>query len=325
MRLLVTGGAGFIGSHLCDALLGQGHHVVCVDNFITGSRRNLVHLKNEPRFELVEQDVNRPYDVGPVDYIFHLASPASPVDYMQHGIETLQVGSLGSFHALELARKYKARYLLASTSECYGDPQQHPQKETYWGNVNPIGPRSVYDESKRFAEAATMAYHRYHKVNTRIVRIFNTYGPRLQVNDGRVISNFMKQALRDEPLTIYGKGTQTRSFCYVSDEVDGIVRLAWSEVHEPVNIGNSDEFTILDCAGLVLKVTGSKSPLTYQALPEDDPQQRRPDITRARQSLGWQPKVNLETGLQLSLDYFRQTLADESSARGAPRGVSVSV
>jgi dTDP-glucose 4,6-dehydratase len=326
MRLLVTGGAGFIGSHLCDALIGEGHHVVSVDNFITGSRRNLVHLKNEPRFELVEQDVNLPYDVGPVDYIFHFASPASPADYMERGIETLQVGSLGSFHSLELARKYQARYLLASTSECYGDPLEHPQKETYWGHVNPIGPRSVYDESKRFAEAVTMAYRRYHNVNTRILRIFNTYGPRLQVNDGRVISNFMKQALRGDPLTIYGTGAQTRSFCYISDQVEGIRRLAWSEVHEPVNVGNPDEFTILECAHLVLKITGSKSPLEFHSLPEDDPQRRCPDIHRARQCLGWEPKINLEAGLKLSLDYFRDTLALESGSRGgASRGVSISV
>lgn len=322
MRLLVTGGAGFIGSHLCDALLGEGHHVICVDNFITGSRRNLAHLHNEPRFELIEQDVNRPYDAGAVDYIFHFASPASPADYMEHGIETLQVGSLGSFHCLELARKYNARYLVASTSECYGDPLEHPQKETYWGHVNPIGPRSVYDESKRFAEAVTMAYHRYHKVNTRILRIFNTYGPRLQLNDGRVISNFMKQALLGEPLTIYGTGAQTRSFCYVSDQVDGILRLAWSELHDPVNIGNPEEFTILDCARMVLKVTGSNSPLTYKPLPEDDPQQRRPDISRARRHLGWEPKVNLETGLKLSLDYFRSTLARAAeTSRGVPLSV----
>jgi dTDP-glucose 4,6-dehydratase len=309
MRVLVTGGAGFIGSHLCDALLGEGHHVVCVDNFITGSPRNLVHLKNEPRFEFLQQDVNRPYDAGPIDYVFHFASPASPVDYMKHGIETLQVGSLGSFHSLELARKYGARYMLASTSECYGDPLEHPQRETYWGHVNPIGPRSVYDESKRFAEATTMAYLRYHKVNTRILRIFNTYGPRLQLNDGRVISNFMKQALQGEPLTVYGEGKQTRSFCYVSDEVEGILRLAWSDLHEPVNIGNPDEFTVLECARLVLKVTGSESPITHAPLPEDDPKRRCPDITRAKQLLGWEPKINLESGLRLSLDYFREALA----------------
>jgi dTDP-glucose 4,6-dehydratase len=322
MHLLVTGGAGFIGSHLCDALLGEGHHVVCVDNFITGSKRNLEHLKNEPRFELIEQDVNQPYDAGAVDYIFNLASPASPVDYMKHGLETLQAGSLGSFHSLELARRYEARYLLASTSECYGDPLEHPQKETYWGHVNPVGPRSVYDESKRFAEAVTMAFHRYHKVNTRILRIFNTYGPRLQLNDGRVISNFMKQALLGEPLTIYGTGSQTRSFCYVSDLVDGILRLAWSELHDPVNIGNPEELTVLDCARLVLKVTGSNSPLSYESLPQDDPEQRRPDISRARQQLGWEPKINLETGLKLSLDYFRSTL---TQAGEASQRVSLSV
>jgi dTDP-glucose 4,6-dehydratase len=314
MRVLVTGGAGFIGSHLCDALLGEGHHVLCVDNFITGSPRNLAHLKNEPRFGFFQQDVSRPYDAGRVDYVFHFASPASPVDYMEHGIETLQAGSLGSFHSLELARKYGARYMLASTSECYGDPLEHPQKETYWGHVNPIGPRSVYDESKRFAEAATMAYLRYHKVNTRILRIFNTYGPRLQLNDGRVISNFMKQALQGEPLTVHGEGKQTRSFCYVSDEVEGILRLACSEIHEPVNVGNPDEFTILECARLVLKVTGSNSPVTHAPLPEDDPRQRCPDITRARQLLGWEPKINLESGLRLSLDYFREALAAGDSS-----------
>ena len=228
MRVLITGGAGFIGSHLCDALLGEGHHVVCVDNLLTGNQRNIAHLKNEPRFEFVHQDINEPYDAGRVDYIFQFASPASPVDYMSHGIATLQVGSLGSFHSLDLARKYGARYLLASTSECYGDPLEHPQKETYWGHVNPIGPRSVYDEAKRFGEAATMAYHRYHHVNARIVRIFNAYGPRLQPGDGRVLSNFIMQALHGEPLAVFGDGLQTRSFCYVNDEIAGIVALSKS-------------------------------------------------------------------------------------------------
>ncbi len=313
MRVLVTGGAGFIGSHLCDALLGEGHRVVCVDNLLTGSTRNIAHLKNEPRFEFLQLDVTRPYDPGRVDFIFHFASPASPVDYMQHGIETLKVGSLGSFHSLELARRYDAKYMVASTSECYGDPLEHPQKESYWGNVNPVGPRSVYDEAKRFAEAVTMAYHRYHRVDTRILRIFNTYGPRLQLNDGRVISNFMKQALRGEPLTIYGEGTQTRSFCYVSDEVDGIMRLMHSEIHEPVNIGNPAEFTILQCAELVLKVTGSSSPLEYKRLPQDDPKQRRPDISKARRMLAWEPKIDLETGLRLSMEYFRDAIAVEES------------
>ena len=320
MRVLVTGGAGFIGSHLCDALLGEGHHVVCVDNFITGSARNVSHLKTAARFELAEQDVNGPYDVGRVDYVFHFASPASPVDYMAHGIETLQVGSLGTFNSLELARKYGARYMLASTSECYGDPLEHPQRESYWGHVNPIGPRSVYDESKRFAEAVTMAYRRYHNVNTRIVRIFNTYGPRLQLNDGRVISNFMKQALRSEPLTVYGDGTQTRSFCYVSDEIEGILRLAVSEIQEPVNIGNPDEFTILDCARLVREVTGSHSAISYLPLPQDDPKQRRPDITKAKQLLGWEPKISLEAGLRLCQPYFEQAvdLGNAAARRDVP-------
>jgi dTDP-glucose 4,6-dehydratase len=316
MRVLVTGGAGFIGSHLCDALLSEGHNVACVDNLLTGALRNIEHLKNEPRFEFRELDVNEPYDAGPVQYIFHFASPASPVDYMEHGIETLKVGSLGSFHSLELARKYGAKYMLASTSECYGDPLEHPQKETYWGHVNPIGPRSVYDESKRFAEAATAAYRRYHRVDTRILRIFNTYGPRLQLNDGRVISNFMKQALRGDPLTVYGDGTQTRSFCYVSDEVDGILRLAKADHPGPVNIGNPSEFTILECAHMVLRVTGSQSKIVYEPLPQDDPKQRRPDITRARELLGWEPKISLEQGLKLSIDYFRQAIELDATAQG---------
>src|ERR1700675_32267 len=315
-RALVTGGAGFLGSHLCDALLAQGYAVVAVDNLLTGKRANLEHLRNDPRFELQEIDINAPFDCGEVDYVFHFASPASPVDYTLHGIATLQVGSLGTFHALEIARKYGAKYLVSSTSECYGDPLQHPQKETYWGNVNPIGPRSVYDEAKRFTEAVTMAYHRYHKVDTRIVRIFNTYGPRLQLNDGRVVSNFMKQALRGEDLTVYGDGSQTRSFCYVSDEVDGFIRLSKSSEHLPVNIGNPNEFTILECAQHILKVTGSKSKIAYQPLPQDDPKQRRPDITKAWQLLGWEPKIDLESGLRMSLDYFRSAVAEET---GAPR------
>jgi len=308
MRVLVTGGAGFVGSHLCDALLAEGNDVVCVDNLLTGSLRNIEHLKNESRFEFVQRDVNEPFDLGRVDYVFHFASPASPVDYMEHGIETLKVGSLGSIHSLEVAKKYGAKYMVASTSECYGDPLEHPQKETYWGHVNPIGPRSVYDESKRFAEAVTMAYHRYHKVDTRIVRIFNTYGPRMQLNDGRVVPNFMKQALLGEDLTVYGNGSQTRSFCYVSDEIDGFLRLSKSTEHMPINIGNPTEFTILECAQRVLAVTGSKSKIRYEALPQDDPKQRCPDITKARTLLGWNPKVDLETGLRLSLDYFRKAV-----------------
>jgi len=315
-RALVTGGAGFLGSHLCDALLGEGWSVVVVDNLLTGRRANLAHLRNEPRFEFVKKDICQPFDVGRVDYVFHFASPASPVDYHTHGIATLQVGSLGTFHALDVARKYGAKYLVSSTSECYGDPLEHPQRETYWGHVNPIGPRSVYDEAKRFTEAVTAAYRRYHNVDTRIVRIFNTYGPRMQLNDGRVVPNFMKQALRGEDLTVYGDGKQTRSFCYVSDEIDGFMRLAKSDEHLPVNIGNPNEFTILECAQMVLQVTGSKSRIRYEELPQDDPKQRRPDITKARQLLGWEPKIDLESGLRRSLDYFKQAVADESAKQG---------
>lgn len=314
-RAVVTGGAGFLGSHLCDALLADGWSVVVVDNLLTGKRANLAHLRNEPRFEFVEKDICEPFDVGNVDYVFHFASPASPVDYSTYGVETLRVGSLGTFHALDLARKYRARYFISSTSECYGDPLEHPQKETYWGHVNPIGPRSVYDEAKRFSEAVTMAYRRYYKVDTRIVRIFNTYGPRMQLNDGRVVPNFMKQAIRGEDLTVYGDGRQTRSFCYVSDEIDGFLRLAKSDESFPVNIGNPDEFTILECAQLVLKVVGSKSKIRHEPLPQDDPRQRRPDITKARQLLGWEPKINLETGLRLSLEYFEKAVKEEAALK----------
>ncbi|MGA3347978.1 MAG: UDP-glucuronic acid decarboxylase family protein [Candidatus Sulfotelmatobacter sp.] len=312
-RALVTGGAGFLGSHLCDALLGEGWSVVVVDNLLTGRLANIDHLKGDSRFEFINKDICQPFDVGAVDFVFHFASPASPVDYTVHGIATLQVGSLGTFHALDIAKKYNAKYLVSSTSECYGDPLEHPQKETYWGNVNSIGPRSVYDEAKRFTESVTMAYHRYHKVDTRIVRIFNTYGPRLQLNDGRVVSNFMKQALRGEPLTVYGNGQQTRSFCYVSDEIDGFLRLAKSDEHLPVNIGNPNEFTILECAQLVLKVTGSKSKIAYELLPQDDPKQRQPDISKARTLLEWEPKIQLEEGLLLSLDYFQKAVQLESA------------
>ena len=308
-RALVTGGAGFLGSHLCDALLADGYMVVAVDNLLTGRTANLDHLRNEPRFEFRQLDICDPFDCGEVDFIFHFASPASPVDYSIHGIATLRVGSAGTFNALELARKYSAKYLISSTSECYGDPLEHPQKETYWGNVNPIGPRSVYDESKRFSEAVTVAYRRYHKVETQIVRIFNTYGPRMQLNDGRVVPNFMKQALRGEDLTVYGDGKQTRSFCYVSDEIDGFIRMAKSSEAGPVNIGNPHEFTILECAERVLAVTGSKSRITFEALPQDDPKQRCPDISKARRLLGWEPKVQLEEGLNLSLEYFRHALS----------------
>ncbi len=314
MRALVTGGAGFLGSHLCDALLSDGHHVIAVDNLLTGRIENIQHLATEPRFEFQHCDICRPFDFGSIDYLFHFASPASPVDYMIHGVPTLAVGSVGTFHALDLARKHHAKFLFASTSECYGDPHVHPQPETYWGNVNSIGPRSVYDEAKRFSEATTMAYHRYFQVDTRIVRIFNTYGPRLQLNDGRVISNFMKQALRGEDLTIYGDGHQTRSFTYVSDEIEGILRLSRSDEHLPVNIGNPGEFTILQCAQLVLKVTGSTSQLRFEPLPQDDPKQRRPDISKARAVLGWEPTIDLETGLRMSLSYFKKSVARESES-----------
>jgi dTDP-glucose 4,6-dehydratase len=311
-RALVTGGAGFVGSHLCDLLLGDGYDVVAVDNLLTGRMANIEHLRNDSRFEFVKVDVSEPFDCGAVDYVFHFASPASPVDYGEHGIETLKVGSYGTFNSLDVAKKYSAGFLLASTSECYGDPLEHPQKETYWGHVNSVGPRSVYDEAKRFAEATTMAYLRYHQVNTHIVRIFNTYGPRMQVNDGRVIPNFMRQSLRGEGLTIYGNGSQTRSFCYVSDEVEGILRLSKSAEHGPVNIGNPSEFTILECAQRVLAVTGSKSGLKYEALPQDDPKQRCPDISKAKQLLGWQPKIDLESGLRMSLEYFRSEVVAAS-------------
>ena len=314
-RALVTGGAGFLGSHLCEALLAEGYSVVAVDNLLTGRISNIEHLRREGQFEFLQLDINRRVDCGEVNYVFHFASPASPVDYMVHGIETLKVGALGTMRALDVARKNNAKYLLASTSECYGDPLEHPQKETYWGNVNSIGPRSVYDEAKRFAEAVTMAYHRYYGVDTRIVRIFNTYGPRMQLNDGRVIPNFMKQAFRGEDLTVYGDGTQTRSFCYVKDEVEGFVRLAQCDEHFPVNIGNPEEFTIIDCARRVIEITGSTSRIRYEKLPQDDPKQRKPDITKAKTLLGWEPKIDLETGLRMSLDYFREAVAAEASMR----------
>ena len=313
MRVLVTGAAGFLGSHLTDALLAEGHSVVGVDNLCTGSLENIHQLKNEPRFTLVEQDIVEPFDLGPVDYVFNFASPASPLDYARLGVETLRVGSDGTRNALDVAHRYQAKFLHASTSECYGDPAVHPQTEDYWGNVNPIGPRSVYDEAKRFSEALIMAYHRYYNVDTRMVRIFNTYGPRLQKNDGRVISNFMIQALKGEDLTVYGEGKQTRSFCYVSDEVDGILRLSRSDEHLPTNIGNPNEWTILECAKAVLKVTGSSSNIVYHPLPQDDPTQRQPDISKAKRLLGWEPKVDLETGLNLSLDYFRSCIAAEAA------------
>jgi dTDP-glucose 4,6-dehydratase len=310
-KILVTGAAGFLGSHLTDALLAQSvaNSVLGVDNLSTGSLDNLAHLTSEPRFTFLNQDICTPFDPGPVDFIFNFASPASPVDYARLGPETLLVGSAGTINTLNLARKYNAGFLHASTSECYGDPEVHPQVESYWGRVNPIGPRSVYDEAKRFSEAAVAAWHRYYAVDTRLVRIFNTYGPRLQANDGRVISNFMLQALSGQPLTIYGDGLQTRSFCYVSDLIDGILRLADSNEHTPVNLGNPTEFTMLQCAREVLAVTGSKSAIVHQPLPQDDPARRCPDISKARALLHWQPKVPLREGLQKSLAYFQSCLA----------------
>jgi dTDP-glucose 4,6-dehydratase len=299
--ILVTGAAGFLGSHLCDALLAEGHTVVGADNLCTGSLANLEHLARESRFSLIEQDICESFDVGKVDFVFNFASPASPVDYTRLGVETLRVGSAGTINTLDLARKYRAGYLHASTSECYGDPEVHPQVETYWGHVNPVGPRSVYDEAKRFSEAAVTAYHRYYGVDTHLVRIFNTYGPRLQANDGRVISNLMMQALSGEPLTIYGDGSQTRSFCFVSDLIDGVVRLSRSTQHLPINIGNPDEWTILECAREILDITGSESEILFKPLPQDDPTRRCPDITQARTLLGWEPKVSLAK----SLDYFK--------------------
>lgn len=305
MRVLVTGAAGFLGSHLTDRLLGEGHTVVGVDNLSTGDAENLDHLAHQPRFTFELLDICKPFDPGRVDYVFNMASPASPPEYLRLAIETLRVGSVGTENTLEIAYKYNAGFLHASTSECYGDPLEHPQTEAYWGHVNPVGPRSVYDEAKRYAEALVMAYHRSRGVNTHLVRIFNTYGPRLHPSDGRVISNFLMQALRGEPLTIYGSGSQTRSFCYVDDLIEGILRLSRSEEHLPVNIGNPSEFTILECAQAVLAATGSKSELRYEPLPQDDPTRRCPDITKAREVLGWEPKISLAEGLEKSLEFFR--------------------
>ena len=303
---IVTGGAGFLGSHLTDRLLAEGHRVIAIDNLLTGNIDNIAHLAGNPNFQFIHHDVTQYiYLAGRVDYVFHFASPASPIDYLQLPIQTLKVGSLGTHNALGLAKAKSAKFLLASTSECYGDPLEHPQSESYWGNVNPIGPRGVYDEAKRFAEAMTMAYHRYHKIDTHIVRIFNTYGPRMRLHDGRVVPAFIGQALRGEPLTVFGEGQQTRSFCFCSDLIDGIYRLSRSDFHEPVNIGNPTEFTIVDFAKLIIKLTGSQSQITYEALPVDDPKQRRPNIDRARELLGWEPKVGLETGLRQTIEYFR--------------------
>lgn len=313
-RTLVTGGAGFLGSHLCERLLERGHEVVCMDNLSTGKTENIEHIKSD-KFQFVQHDVTKFVDVpGRVDYVLHFASPASPIDYLKRPIPTLKVGSLGTHNTLGLAKEKGARFLLASTSEVYGDPNVHPQTEDYWGNVNPIGPRGVYDEAKRFAEAMTMAYHRFHGVETRIVRIFNTYGPRMRLHDGRVVPNFIRQALLGEPLTIYGDGNQTRSFCYVDDLVEGILRLLFSNEVEPTNIGNPREMTIKQFAEAILKHSGSKSTLAYEPLPVDDPKQRQPNITKAKRVLnGWEPKVALEEGIAKTMAYFEKRLKDNPS------------
>lgn len=315
-RVLITGGAGFLGSHLCDRFLKEGFHVIAMDNLITGDLKNIEHLFKEASFEFYHHDVSSfVYVPGELKYILHFASPASPIDYLKIPIQTLKVGSLGTHHLLGLARGKKARILVASTSEVYGDPLVHPQTEEYYGNVNPIGPRGVYDEAKRFQEAMTMAYHTYHKVETRIVRIFNTYGPRMRLNDGRVLPAFIGQALRGEDLTVFGDGSQTRSFCYVDDQVEGIFRLLMSDYHLPVNIGNPDEITIREFAEEIQKLTGTKQKIIYNPLPQDDPKQRQPDITKARQLLGWEPRVSRSEGLKITYDYFKSLPRDVLYAR----------
>ena len=309
MRVLITGAAGFLGSHLCDRFLAEGHSVVGMDNMVTGHDDNIAHLIGNDRFQFVRHNISTyTYVPGDLDGVLHFASPASPIDYLELPIQTLKVGALGTHHALGLAKAKNARFFLASTSEVYGDPLVHPQREDYWGNVNPIGPRGVYDEAKRFAEAITMAYHRYHGVDTRIIRIFNTYGPRMRPRDGRVVSNFIVQALNGEPITIYGDGSQTRSFCYVSDEVDGIYRLFMHGDNMPTNIGNPAEYTVKQLAEIVVELTGSKSEIVHRDLPEDDPKVRKPDITRARKMLGWEPKVDVRDGVALTIEYFKSLL-----------------
>ncbi len=316
MRVVITGGAGFLGSHLCDRFIQKGWDVLCIDNLITGSRSNISHLLSNPRFSFTEHDVTRYIEVaGPVDAVLHFASPASPPDYLKAPIQTMKVGSLGTHNALGLAMHKKAKFLQASTSECYGDPTVSPQPETYWGNVNCVGPRSVYDEAKRFSEAITMAYHRHHGVDTRLVRIFNTYGPRMRLNDGRALPNFLYQALVGEPITVYGDGKQTRSFCYVSDLIEGIYRLLESDEHDPVNIGNPNEITILEFAERVRALVGTEAPIVFRPLPQDDPKQRCPDISKARRILNWEPKVALSEGLKITYDFFRQQIATPTGTR----------
>ncbi|HVT02816.1 MAG TPA: UDP-glucuronic acid decarboxylase family protein [Thermoanaerobaculia bacterium] len=310
-RALITGGAGFLGSHLCELFLSRGHEVICMDNFLTGSPNNIGHLIGQPGFSFVKYDVTNYIHVeGPLDFVLHFASPASPIDYLEKPIQTLKVGSLGTHKTLGVAKDKNARYLIASTSEVYGDPLIHPQKEDYWGNVNPVGPRGVYDEAKRFAEAMTMAYHRFHGVQTRIVRIFNTYGERMRLNDGRVVPAFVSQALRNEPMTVFGDGSQTRSFCYVSDLVEGIYRLLMSDEVQPVNIGNPNELTVLEFAERIKKICGSTAPIVFKPLPEDDPKVRKPDISKAKRLLDWEPRVSLEDGLVRTIDFFRHKIVD---------------
>jgi len=309
MRAVITGGAGFLGSHLCDRFLAEGWEVLALDNMVTGVDSNVSHLERNPKFAIARCDVSKYIDVpGPVDYVLHFASPASPVDYLKLPIQTLKVGSLGTHNALGLALAKKAKFFLASTSECYGDPEVSPQNEEYWGRVNAIGPRGVYDEAKRFSEAITMAYHRYHRVDTRIVRIFNTYGPRMRLRDGRVVPAFIGQALNGQPLPVFGDGSQTRSFCYVSDLIDGIFKLAMSRFHEPVNLGNPREMTIKQFANEIIRITGTKSAIEYKALPVDDPKVRQPDIARAKEVLGWEPRVGFEEGIKKTIEYFRESL-----------------
>jgi len=320
VRVLITGAAGFLGSHLCDRFLAEGHDVVGLDNFITGHADNLAHLMGNDRFRFMRHDISTyTYVDGPLDGVLHFASPASPIDYLELPLETLKVGSLGTHNALGLAKAKGARFFIASTSEVYGDPLVHPQTEDYWGNVNPVGPRSVYDEAKRFSEAITMAYHTFHGLDTRIVRIFNTYGPRMRPRDGRVVSNFIVQALNNEPLTVYGDGSQTRSFCYATDEVDGIYKLFMNGDSNPTNIGNPDEYTVKQLAELVVELTGTKAPIIYEPLPKDDPKVRKPDITRARAMLGWEPKVHVRDGLARTIEYFQQHLGSSMMAPRAPR------
>lgn len=306
-NVVVTGGAGFIGSHLCERLIAEGFSVICLDNFITGDIENIKHLLKDKNFRLIEQNVTKYITIKEkLDYVLHFASPASPEDYLKFPIQTLKVGSLGTHNALGLAKEKKAKFMLASTSEVYGDPLRHPQPENYWGNVNPIGVRGCYDEAKRFAEAIAMAYHRVHKIDTKIIRIFNTYGPRMRMNDGRVVPNFIYQALNNKPITVYGKGTQTRSFCYVTDLVEGIFKLMLSRINDPVNLGNPKEFTVLELAGLVIKLTDTRSRIIFKPLPQDDPKKRRPDITKAKKLLNWQPKVELREGLEKTIEWFRK-------------------